>query len=352
MNSIDWGNSGTIFCKGEMIMLLPVELENVYGSDTRNRKARIFSFLIAFLISFSLCFGVQSSQSSQSSQSAQRALIKKKLIILLSVTNLLLHKEKNPVKAKLLEGALESYADQDVHNMYLKLNHYLEGSIKTNKYNLEQYLTLTEGQTRILIVGGGLTFEHAYSHNCFLLNINNDHDPDWVADFSIKNSAVLEPLLHKFDIVILEHVPIPYIVQDGFLSNVKAVLKPEGKLILNPLYGFEERVGIVTKAAKHVLLEGVYHADIMIGTGMNYNVGIPFTIYLNENIYKIYEKSLSLHEPSKQLISAIEHKFFADIIKPFFEQRGFKNMQIIPNKDFAHITGLEERYLFQAEISS
>jgi len=235
--------------------------------------------------------------------------------------------------------------------MFLKLNHYLKGSIKTNTYTLEQYFALTEGQTRILIVGGGLTFEHAYSHNCFLININSDHNPDLVVDFSIKNTAVLEPLHRKFDIVILEHVPIPYIVQDGFLSNVIAVLKSEGKLILNPIYGFEERVGIVTKAAKHLLIEGVYHADIMISTGMNYNVGIPFTIYLNENIYKVYEKSRRGDEPSKQLISAIQNKFFAEIIKPFFEQRGFKNMKIIPNKDFAHFTGLEEHELFQAEIS-
>lgn len=333
-------------------MLLPVKLRNINRRATRKTTAQIFSFLIAFLLSFSLSFCVQSSQSSQSDGSPKRAQIKKKLSVLLGVTNLLILKENNPKKAKLLEGALESYANQDVHNMLLKLTHYLKGSIKGNTYTLEQYLTLTEGQLRILVVGGGLTFEHAYSHNCFLLNIENDDNPDLIADFSVKNSAVLVPLHHKFDIVILEHVPIPFIVQDGFLSNVKAVLKPEGKLILNAIYGFQERVGIVAKAAKHMLGEGVYHADIMIGTGMNYNVGIPFTIYLDENIYKIYEKSLGLHEPSKQIITAIQNKFFASIIKPFFEQRGFKNMQIIPNKGFAHITGLDEQTLFQAEVSS
>lgn len=290
-------------------------------------KKKVWSYivvLLVFLLPSIFIFPVQGAEINHTEKDVKT--------IFYLVKNILFPAEEDEENKNLLIGVMQGYKERNPEKILINLKAYSEGSSrKTSLFSIEEYLAITQGQKRILIVGGGLFWKKPYKLNCLLLNKEKEDIADIVMDLTEKNSVLLEPLKGLFDVVILEHLPIPTIVHEQTLTNIKTLLKTKGKLVFNPIVGLVKREGILTQLPLKTLMDGVYYADM--------GVGIPFMMYINETV-----SSLSSSRKME-----IENACFTSLLKPFFERKGYCNVQIIENSGYENLSGLCEERLFQVE---
>lgn len=216
-------------------------------------------------------------------------------------------------------------------SFFFILNGAVAAEASSQQRTPSAYLEATKGQERILLIGNGHRAGIAYPQNYFLVDIDKDKQPDFVADIT-KLGSLPEGFLGLFDIVIWERVDVKHFASPNTLPNIHALLKSEGHIISNML---------VDVQLKSMLHQTKFIQLLVLEQGIEYfspeteKLPIPFLCYVSDMI---------AHD--NDLKNQAKQKCFNSIFKPWLESKGgFKNIQHLSTTPYWKNSPVHDGYI-------